>query len=452
MKQLPANFQKETAGVLAIHSFANANQWIWRPTSPPDTGIDGTLEIVRPGGGVSGKQVGVQSKSGRSYIRNETSEAFQFYATPDDVAYWEAHTLPVLLCVYDPIGRELYALSVKDYLRECPDARTAPHRFLFDKSLDLVAGNADVWMRDVAFGCARSYRPRHPVAIQERVHTNLLVARRPYPAVFSAAIATPFQSPPPPGTQPKPAFVKKEQRCWSFADLRTDSSFDDHLDHGDIVTWTWEALLLDEVRSAYLYELLYVTLRRHLRGLPVAFDRERKRYYFLPDSGERRTWQYKSQFRRTTRTVAAPIGNQGYWFHHSARFRWQALDQLMFLKVVPGYVFTHGGTAIKADEDVIRLNVRKRKREYNRQVFQHLIFWREVLARGRASIAIDAGGAALTLDKDYISQDVPFGIHDDAGTFARLTEPEDEGIDEADFADEQELDAGHDSLQDDDEA
>lgn len=450
MKQLPANFQKETAGVLAIHSFANGRHWIWRPVGSPDTGIDGTLEVASPSGGVSGKQLGVQSKSGRSYIRSETAGTFQFYATADDVAYWEAHTLPVLLCVYDPIEKRLYAVSVKDYLRDFPDTRAAPHRFLFDKSLDRVAGKADVWIRDVAFSGTRSYRIRRPVTIQERIHTNLLVVRRPHPVVLSAAITKPFESSALPGTLLRPAFVQREQRCWSFADLRSDSSFDDHLDQGDIVTWSWEDLVQDTVRSSYLFELLYLTLRRHMRGLPIAFDRDRKRYYFLSDNSRKRTWDYRSQFRRAKRTVAAPIGDQGYWFHHSAKFTWQSLGSLMLLKVIPGYVFTHGGTAIKGDEDVIRLNVKKRKREYNKQVFQHLVFWREVLAKGNDSIAIDTGVDALTLDKDYISQDVPFGIYDDAGTFAQLTEPEDEAMDEADFEDEQELDGGHGSLRGDD--
>lgn len=451
MKQLPANYQKETQGVLAISTFANSRNWVWRATTPPDTGLDGTVEIAGAGIGATGRQLGIQSKSGRSYMRGETTDAFQFYSNASDVAYWNGHSLPVLLCVYDPINKRLYALSVKDYLRDHPEARTTPHRFLFNKQLDRVTGSANTWMRDVAFGTTRSYRRRHAEVLRERLHTNLLLARPPFPTIFSAAMTKPFERPMrplEPGMLPRPIFVERENRCWSFADLRSDSSFDDYLDHSDIVRWAWNDLLLDGARQSYLFDLLYSLLRRHMRGLPVAFDNDRKRHYFLPDNTRARTWNYKSQLRKAKRRVAAPFGDKGYWFHHSARITWHSLGPLMLLKIIPGYVFTKGGTAIMGDEDVIRLNVKKRKREYNKQVFQHLIFWREVLARGGATIAIDTGVDSLTLDKDFVSQNVSFGIFDDPGSFEQLTEPDDEAIDEADFEDEQDIDGGADAFQD----
>jgi hypothetical protein len=454
MKQLPANYQKETAGVLAISTFANRRNWIWRPTIPPDTGIDGTIEIAAVGTGVTGRQLGIQSKSGRSYIRGETEGAFHFYSNASDVEYWNGHSLPVLLFVFDTVNKRLYALSIKDYLRDHPEARSAPYRLLFDKRLDRVTDAAHAWMRDAAIGTPRSYRKRRAETLKERLHTNLLLARPPFPVIFSAAVTKPFERPMPPlepGLPLRPIFVERENRCWSFGDLRSDISFDDHLDQSDIRPWAWNELLSDEARSSYLFELLYSLLRRHMRGLPIGFDRIRKRHYFLPDNTSKRTWDYKSQLRKAKRMVAAPFGDKGYWFHHSAKLTWHSLGALMLLKIIPGYVFTKGGTAIMGDEDVIRLNVKKRKREYNKQVFQHLIFWREVLARGSDRIAIETGGGTLTIDKDFVSQNVSFGIFDDPGSFAQLTEPDDEAIDETDFEDEQDIDGGPDSLQDEEE-
>jgi hypothetical protein len=441
---------------LTISTFANQRNWVWRATTPPDTGLDGTIEIAGAGVGATGRQLGIQSKSGRSYIRGETEHAFQFYSNAKDVDYWSDHSLPVLLCVYDTINRRLYALSVKDYVRDHPEARSAPHRFLFDKRLDRVTEGAHNWMRDVAFGTMRSYRKRHATVLQERLHTNLLLTRPPFPVIFSAAMTKPFERPMPPleaGMAPRPVFVERENRCWSFADLRSDSCFDDYLNHSDIVPRAWNEILADGARSSYLFDLLYSLLRRHMRGLPIAFDKDRRRHYFLPDNTTTRTWTYKSQFRMAKRRVAAPFGEKGYWFHHSARFTWHSLGTLMLLKIIPGYVFTKGGTAIMGDEDVIRLNVKKRKREYNKQVFQHLIFWREVLARGIDRIAIDTGGDLLTLERDFVSQNVAFGIFDDPGSFEQLTEPDDdEAIDEADFEDEQDIDSGADFLQDEEES
>ena len=440
VKQIPANLQRETAGVLAIHTYANTRAWIWRPTTPPDTGIDGTIEIAIASG-PTGQQVAVQSKSGRSYIRSETARSFQLYATSDDIAYWESYSLPVLVCVYDPSDSALYAVSVKDYLRDFPETRARPHRFLFDKERDRVTTEAESWIQDVAFRRLRSYVGRRPLEITEWLHSNLLRVATTPASVFSAPVVRPFSRAVDQEAPLRPVFVEKEQRCWSFSDLESDATFDNHLDRQKVEQFPWEDMLGDGKRFSYLLELLYLCLRRHLKGLPIAFDRVKKRYYFLPNNGDRRRWQYKSQLRQAKRTVAAPFGHKGLWVHHAAKFGWQSLGNLMFLKIIPAYVFTEHGTAIKGDEDVIRLNVKKRKREYNKQVFQHLVFWREVLAKGTDRISLQTGGSAIVFEQTFLSQSASFGIPDDPGSFARLTEPMDEALDETGF-EEEELEGG----------
>src|SRR6266487_278627 len=100
MKRTPANYTTERAGLIAIDQAVNGWGWMWRPTTPPDTGVDGTIEVAEVST-ATGKQLAVQAKSGRSYFRNETETTFEFLARSEDVDYWKRYALPVLLMVYD---------------------------------------------------------------------------------------------------------------------------------------------------------------------------------------------------------------------------------------------------------------------------------------------------------------------------------------------------------------
>ena len=175
MKRTPANYPMEVAGTSAISEVAKRWNWIWRPNPPPDTGVDGTLEVVEAPNEATGKQLAVQSKAGRSYIHNETAETFEFHAKENDVRYWEGYSLPVLLIVYDPSINELYGISVRDYLRDKPEALRRPHRFVFNKETDRIADDVSRhWIRDVACLAPRSYTTRLAVSVSEILHTNLL--------------------------------------------------------------------------------------------------------------------------------------------------------------------------------------------------------------------------------------------------------------------------------------
>lgn len=438
MKKTPAHHKTETAGLLAIHSTANDWGWIWRATTAPDTGIDGTLEVVEGANAATGKQLGVQSKSGRSYLRNESETTFEFHARPDDVAYWAEHSLPVLLAVYDPTLKQLYAISVKDYLRDKPDALVSPHRFVFHKDADIVGEDARSWMRSVAFGGTRSYTTRVASSITETLHTNLLAVLSTPPAVYcSTPLSGKTKSDLPKGV----TVLEKESRWWSFEDPSSSGSqLHALIDPGAVDSFRLDDLASDDNRRGYVVELLNKALRGHLRGLPIAFDHAHRRHYFLPNKGEPRSWTYQSVKRKATRKVAHPLTGKS-WAHHAANFGWEQHGSRWFLKVVPAYVFTERGTTVQADEDVIRLNVKKRKREYNRQVFQHLIFWREVLARESRQIAIATGDEPVLIDKNFVCQQVSFGIPDDRASIAAIADPLEEALHEEDFDSEDSADS-----------
>jgi hypothetical protein len=233
--------------------------------------------------------------------------------------------------------------------------------------------------------------------------------------------------------------IDKASQCWTLHDLTHISSpLRDHIDIATVRSVPWTEAIADTQLQSYVFELLYRTLRAHMRGLPITFDKARTRYYFLPKEGQARTWRYQSLRRKAERKVAHPFSGK-YWAHHAAKFTWEFHGNRLFLKIVPAYVFTENGSTVQADEDVIRLNVKKRKREYNRQVFQHLIFWREILAKDGTQIRLTTGtDQALLIDKNFVCQQVTFGIYDDKQSFSTITKPMEEAIDESAFLSESE--------------
>lgn len=444
MKRAPGHHKTETAGLLALQTAAHEWGWIWRPTQAPDTGIDGTFEVIEGANAATGKQLAIQSKAGRSYIRNESETTFEFHARADDVEYWAGYSLPVILAIYDPTLKNLYAISVKDYLHDKPDARSAPHRFVFHKETDIVDDEARSWMRGIAFGGTRSYTTRVAGTITETLHTNLLaVLSTPTTVHCSTPIGGMQRQDIPRGS----IVIEKESRWWSFEDPTGRSSqLRQVIDEGSVESFRLNELVEHDDRRRYVVELFNRALRGHLFGLPIAFDRSHGRFYFLPRSGEPRSWDYQSVKRRASRKVAHPLGGKN-WAHHAANFGWEFYGARWFLKAVPAYVFTEQGNRVLADEDVIRLNVKKRKREYNRQVFQHLIFWREVLAKGSHQISLATGAEPLLIDKNYVCQQASFGIADDRASIAAIAAPVDEALHEDDFDIEEDNDAPTDSEQ-----
>lgn len=74
---------------------------IFRETSSSDVGLDGKLELVKSGGNASGLFVGVQIKSGDSFVDHKTN-IFKFNASTEHFMYWQNMPIPVIGVVYSP--------------------------------------------------------------------------------------------------------------------------------------------------------------------------------------------------------------------------------------------------------------------------------------------------------------------------------------------------------------
>lgn len=74
---------------------------IFRETSSTDVGIDAQLELVSHDGTATGMLLGVQVKSGDSFVDNN-SETFSFKSSKAHFEYWQKFRIPVIGIVYSP--------------------------------------------------------------------------------------------------------------------------------------------------------------------------------------------------------------------------------------------------------------------------------------------------------------------------------------------------------------
>ncbi|MFC3077819.1 DUF4365 domain-containing protein [Phenylobacterium terrae] len=89
-------------GVAAIGRLFNRRlRWIFREVAKRDVGIDAQVEVCRDGL-VTSRLLALQIKSGSSYFREPLANGWIYRGGPDHLDYFLAHSLPVLLVLYDP--------------------------------------------------------------------------------------------------------------------------------------------------------------------------------------------------------------------------------------------------------------------------------------------------------------------------------------------------------------
>lgn len=113
--RLPANFQQERAGLLAVALELNRLGLIWRETPMADVGIDGQVEFVDDAGRAIGRLVAAQVKSGSSYFHDGGDE-WRFVPHHKHRLYWERFPLPVLLFLHSQ-DEGTYWVDVRQALR-----------------------------------------------------------------------------------------------------------------------------------------------------------------------------------------------------------------------------------------------------------------------------------------------------------------------------------------------
>lgn len=270
---------------------------------------------------------------------------------------------------------------------------------------------------------------------QEWLHSNLLPATvlpefvyyAPTPLRASAA-TTPEES----ALIPPYKLSRTQNKAWSLANLK-DSAVaaligcdPDHIGQEMVEQWlTWPR------GRTMLRDLFYEHLRRKCASLGMAYDSDHRRLYFTPDNGEPRVSTYQAFKRKATRKLAYPYEDKKtkeirFWVHHAVRLAIVDINREFYLRVEPGYAFTNNGKDFIASEDIGPLTTRRKSGERNQNVFNHIIFWSEMLAAQSGDIQIDCGGQQLAFSKVYESTKVDFGIPSDSAPIEEVAMAEDE--------------------------
>jgi hypothetical protein len=88
-------------------------KWIFRDQPIQDRGIDAQVEQT-VNGEATGRLIALQIKSGVSWFKERTRSGIVYRGELKHWTYWQGHSLPVLIVLYDPIGREAYWQAISE--------------------------------------------------------------------------------------------------------------------------------------------------------------------------------------------------------------------------------------------------------------------------------------------------------------------------------------------------
>ncbi len=110
----------EDLGIAHTHSIVAEMGYFFREQSKHDFGIDAHIEIANDAGKGMGRNLALQIRSGKSYIKIDINGNIVHNTTQRHITYWAEHSLPVLLVIYDPDQRSAWWCDVKAYISRHP--------------------------------------------------------------------------------------------------------------------------------------------------------------------------------------------------------------------------------------------------------------------------------------------------------------------------------------------
>lgn len=99
-------------GVAGVQLLFERLGWIFREQPIEDYGIDAHVEVVE-NNTATGKLIALQIKSGKSWFKEKNSEGFVFRGKTEHLEYWQQHSLPVMIVLYQDDEQIAYWQAVK---------------------------------------------------------------------------------------------------------------------------------------------------------------------------------------------------------------------------------------------------------------------------------------------------------------------------------------------------
>ena len=231
-------------------------------------------------------------------------------------------------------------------------------------------------------------------------------------------------------------FILKEGRLYCFSDLRKKNNpfrncvSGENIEKIEVEEW-WD----DDVKFLWFVELLNRCLNKLTGRKGLNFDKDHRRYHFVPTSdGEEVSKTYTSlEGRKATRSVCwqpkrrATGEKKNFWEHLAVGLRFHRVGSKSWcLSMRPERRFTRDGIESIEPKNTGRRSTSRKSRMYNLDVLSEVNFWRDFLSDGRPRIALHFGDQNLTIETRMLSGEISWpGVPDDAKPFAHTEFEED---------------------------
>ncbi|MBN3898913.1 MAG: DUF4365 domain-containing protein [Nostoc sp. NOS(2021)] len=157
-------------GVAGTELIFNRLGWIFREQPIEDYGIDAHVEIVE-NDKATGKLIALQIKCGDSWFKETTENEIVFRGKAKHLEYWQQHSLPVLVILYNDqegyaywqvVNKNTVQKTVKDWkllipLEQKVDESSKTEIEKFSKKLTPASDYTILSLRDVSHGLAKRY-------------------------------------------------------------------------------------------------------------------------------------------------------------------------------------------------------------------------------------------------------------------------------------------------------
>lgn len=107
----------ERIGVTEVQLIFQKLDFIFREQTKDDYGIDAEIELTE-GGLACGRLIALQIKSGKSFLKEQTDNCIVFRGEQKHLLYWQLHSLPVMLIIYDLESKIAYWQIINKYTVE----------------------------------------------------------------------------------------------------------------------------------------------------------------------------------------------------------------------------------------------------------------------------------------------------------------------------------------------
>lgn len=411
---------------------------IFRETLKSDFGIDAELEMtefneekkVQP----TGETIKIQIKTdgtGHSYIRNEKTLQFEYYASEDDLDYWskyKSHGFEVLLVVVDAQNEKIYCKKVFELdlgIAKTNQKKKKSFPIIFDKQQNLLQfGKNDFRERfSDTFGSRVNY------GITETLVSNLLKFQKLPKMMYS--YKSKFKD-----KRSIIKFIKEEGGVLQFKDCpfyvsygatvytfnslgKEFKSFVDNILEDDKSSFIlYNEIIENRVLRNHYIELINEYIRDKLKGKGIIFNPKYKRYYFAFNPKKDSVPLIVETLTRirqdiTERKVVTwhEYGTKYKFYRHLAfNLHFHFIDEELYVALAHKYLFTEDGWKTLPPKEITKFTNFLTARDYNDKYYNWLYFWWTLFSKDSDTWDIFDYNKIVIKIQAFYSEEVSFGI------------------------------------------